>query len=69
MFLSILGSCYTALDAKLLNAVEHDLKNYQAEICCYQPKAEVDNDKLKLYNSSFRVKTVYNNCFIIYLKE
>ena len=46
------------------------MKNYQAEVCRYRPKlkAEVDNDKLKLVNSSYHVKTELNNCFI-YLKE
>ncbi len=35
------------------------MKNYQAEVCCYRPKpkAEVDNDKLRLANSSYHVKT------------
>ncbi len=48
------------------------MKNYyQAEVCRYQPKpkAEVNNDKLRLDNSSYHVKTKFNNCFIIYLKE
>ena len=47
------------------------MKNYQAEVCCCQPKpkAEADNDKLRLDNSSFHVKTEINNCFITYLKE
>ena len=51
--------------------VEHDLKNFQAEVCRYQakPKAEVDNDKLRLVSSSYQVKTEFNNCFIIYLKD
>ncbi len=34
--------------------------------------AEIDNiinDKLRLINSSYHVKTKFNNCFIIYLKE
>ena len=31
--------------------------------------ASVDNDKLRLDNSSYHVKTEFNNCFIIYLKE
>ena len=29
---------------------------------------EVDNDKLRLVNSSYHVKTEFNDCFI-YLKE
>ncbi len=29
--------------------------------------ASVDNDKLWLDNSSYYVKTEFNNCFIIYL--
>ena len=47
------------------------MKNYQAEVCRYKPKpkAKVDNDKLRLSNSSYDVKTEFNNCFIIYLKE
>ena len=34
------------------------MKNYQAEVCYYEPrpKAEVDNDKLRLGNSSNRVQ-------------
>ena len=48
----------------------HNIKNYQAEVCRYQPKpkAEIDNDKLRLVNSSYHVKTELNHCFIIYLK-
>ncbi len=45
------------------------MKNYQVEVCRYQPKAEVHNDKLRLDNSSYHVKTEFNNCFMIYLKE
>ena len=56
------------------------MKNYQASVCRYQPKpkaefqtrnkAEIDNDKLRLDgNSPYYVKTEFNNCFIIYLKE
>ena len=45
------------------------MKNYQAEVCRYQPKAEVDSDKLRLHNSSCHMKTEFNNCFIIYLKR
>ncbi len=45
------------------------MKNYQAEVCRYKPKAEVYNDKLRLVNSSYHVKTEFNHCFIIYLKE
>ncbi len=39
-------------------AVEHDMKNYQAEVCRYQPKlkAEANNDKLKLVSFSYHVK-------------
>ena len=46
------------------------MKNYQAQVCRYHlnPKAEVANDKLRLVNSSYHVKTEFNNCFI-YLKE
>ncbi len=40
----------------------HDMKNYQAEVCRYQPKAEVINDKLRLVNSSYHVKTEFNKC-------
>ncbi len=47
------------------------MKNYQAEVCRYQPKpkVEVDNDKLRLDNSSYYVKNKFNNCFKTYLKE
>ena len=47
------------------------MKNYQAEISHYQPKPKpyVDNDKLKLVNSSYHAKTQFNYCFFIYLKE
>ena len=47
------------------------MNNYQAEVCHYQPKpkAEVNNDKLRLDNFSYHVKTEFNNCFFIYLKE
>ena len=47
------------------------MKNYQAEVCRYKPnpKAEVYNDKLRFVNSSYHVKTEFNHCFIIYLKE
>ncbi len=40
------------------------MKNYQAEVCRYKPKAkpEDDNDKLRLINSSYHVKTEFNNC-------
>ncbi len=46
------------------------MKNYQAEVCRYQPKpmVEVVNDKLRLVHSSYHVKTEFNNCFIIYIK-
>ena len=45
------------------------MKNFQAEVCRYQPKprAGVYNDKLRL-NSSYQVKTEFNICFIIYFK-
>ena len=45
------------------------MNNYQAGVCCYQPKVEVDNDQLRLVNASYRAKTEFNNCFVIYLKE
>ena len=45
------------------------MKNYQAEVCRYQPKAKVDNEKLRLVNSSYHVKTEFDICFIIYLKN
>ncbi len=47
------------------------MKNYEAEVCRHQlrPKAEIDNDKLRLRNSSYHVTSEFNNCFIIYLKE
>ncbi len=37
------------------------MKNYQAEVYRYQPK-------LRLDNSSYHVKTEFNNYFIIYLR-
>ena len=45
------------------------MKNYQTEVFRYQPKpkAEVDNDKVKLDNSSYHVEIEFNNCFVIYL--
>ena len=44
------------------------MKNYQDDVCRYQPKPKADNDKLRLDNSSsYHVKTEFNNCFIIYL--
>ena len=47
------------------------MKNYLVEVCYYQPKpkTEVDNDKLRLVNSSYHVKIEFNNCYIIYLEE
>ncbi len=41
------------------------MKNYHAEACRYQPKpkAELDNDKLRLENSSYHVKTEFINSF------
>ncbi len=37
------------------------MKNYQAEVCRYQAKPKADNDKLRLVNSSYHVKTEFNN--------
>ncbi len=56
-------------NVKLL-IINYDMKDYQAEVCRYQPKtkAEVDKDKPRLVNSSYHVKTEFNNCFIILLK-
>ena len=44
------------------------MKSYEAEVCRYQPnpKAKVHNDKLRLDNSLYHVKTEFNDCFIIY---
>ncbi len=36
------------------------MKNHQAKVWCFQPKAEVDNNKLMLVNSSYHVKTEFN---------
>ncbi len=45
------------------------MKSYQTEVFRYQPKpkAEVDNDKVKLDYSSYHMEIEFNNCFIIYL--
>ncbi len=44
------------------------MKKFQTEVSYFQPKlkAEVDNDKLRLVNSSYHdhVKTEFNNCFL-----
>jgi hypothetical protein len=39
---------HSFINNNCMNEVEHDMKNYPAEVCCYQPKPkpEVDNDKL-----------------------
>ncbi len=42
---------------QLLNEVEHGMKNYQAEVCRYQPKPKAD--KMRLDNSSYHVKTEF----------
>ena len=53
----------------------NDMKNYQTDVCRYQPKpkAEVDNNKLKLVNSSYYTISsefdYFRICFIVHLKE
>ena len=49
-------------------AVEY-IGMFSTSVVSTKPKAEVNNDKLRLVNSSYHVKTEFNNCFIIYLKE
>ena len=48
------------------------MKNYQTDACHYQPmpKAKVDNNKLKLVNSSYyMISSEFDYCFIVHLKE
>ena len=42
------------------------MKNYQAKVCRYQPKAELDNDKLsQLVNFSYHVKTEFGIIIVL----
>ena len=49
------------------------MKDYQAEVCRYQPTTEAEGwgrqqqTEASLVNYSYHVKTKFNNCFIIYL--
>ena len=53
---------------QLLNEVEQDMRNNSGRSLCYLPKlgAGVDNTNRGLSNSSYPVRTEFNNCFIIY---
>ena len=54
---------------KLLDEIEHDSENYQAQGLRYlpKPKAEADNTNRSFNNSRYPAKTEFNNCFIIQL--